>query len=180
MQNCDLATVFKQAHDSTVCCPGTADRVKWSHFLQNTFRRLVKGTGWSKMATGHISVNIEDILTKFGVLVSCANSTLYVKLSVSSPNTKIKSPPGRSSNLPDVSRQSPIAQIILQTLSRPPRDVRTRRCYHCLWILVRIFCVPWPMTLPTITRAAGTASSLICFLCRSWHSPDFWWNVDPP
>lgn len=38
-----------------------------------------KGTGWSKMATGHISVNIEDILTKFGVLVSCTNSTLYVK-----------------------------------------------------------------------------------------------------
>ena len=31
------------------------------------------------MATGHISVNIEDILTKFGTLVSCTNSTLYVK-----------------------------------------------------------------------------------------------------
>ena len=40
---------------------------------------LIKGTGWSKMATGHISVNIEDILTKFGVQVSCVNSTLYVK-----------------------------------------------------------------------------------------------------
>ena len=31
------------------------------------------------MATGHISVNIEDISTKFGVLVSCANGILYVK-----------------------------------------------------------------------------------------------------
>ena len=39
----------------------------------------IKGTGWSKMTTGHISVNNEDILTKFGVLVSCVGSTLYVK-----------------------------------------------------------------------------------------------------
>ena len=39
----------------------------------------LKGTGWSKMATGHISVNIEDILTKFGVQVSCVNSSLYLR-----------------------------------------------------------------------------------------------------
>ena len=48
------------------------------HFIEIVCA-LVKGTGWSKMATGHISVNIEDILTKFGVQVSCVNSTLYVK-----------------------------------------------------------------------------------------------------
>ena len=48
-------------------------------YCNNCCRDLIKGTGWSKMATGHISVNIEDILTKFGVLVSCTNSTLYVK-----------------------------------------------------------------------------------------------------
>ena len=50
----------------------------------------------------------------------------------------LKKPPGRSSNLPGVSRQSPIAQTSLQALSLPSRNVR---------IFVRVFCMPWSLTL---------------------------------
>ena len=47
---------------------------------KNAYRKALKARGWSKTGIYHISLNIQQIMTKFATLVYCVKIRQHMKL----------------------------------------------------------------------------------------------------